>query len=290
MIMRRTLEGGDLLRYQSFFSATGKEAANQLSWCAACDVSRQHSLTNCDSYLGSRPSGLVCSWEPCPPPNVVLPHGRVCAPPYPSGQPLNVVALRCENNPIMLWDMRTRLGLCLLAGGLAACEAAPCDHVLQEEKVYSAVVLASYSTGGVYPGPDPVARGADSCAGFDGMTEGTSVGLKMVGRTDGESCRPALGMLEQVPPAVTISKPGQPTGATSVLLKGVGMTTLNGCSGWYSLGYYRVQGAQDPFAVPVPGQTPPLVLLRGFQPSSDAGAGCKSCQDYFVVQLQRPVQ
>jgi hypothetical protein len=96
-------------------------------------------------------------------------------------------------------------------------------------------------------------------------------------------------MLEQVPPAVIITKAGSFANNPIALLGGVGLATINGCSGRYKLEYFRVNGAPDPFAVPVLGQTPPVVLLRHFSLDDGAGPGCKSCVEYFVVQLQRPL-
>jgi hypothetical protein len=185
--------------------------------------------------------------------------------------------------------MTKRIALCLLVSGVMACHAPPCDHVFQEGKIYKAVVLAPYSKSGPYPGPNPVwlGEGAESCNGSDGLVEGASVSLKMVGRHDGVTCREALGMLEQVPPAVSVTKAGSYASSPAALLGGWGLATINGCSGQYRLEYYRVMGAEDPFAVPVPGQTPSVVLLRTFV--ADAGAGCKTCAEFFVVQLQRPL-
>ena len=186
--------------------------------------------------------------------------------------------------------MTKRIALGLLVSGVVSCQAPPCDHVLQEGKVYKAVVLAPYSESGLYPGPNPVDIVPDmGCNGSDGLVEGTTVSLKMVGRFDGESCREALGMPEEVPPAVSITKAISIGNSPVALLGGIGLATINGCSGQYSLRYYRVGGAPDPFAVPVPGQTPSVVLLRNFSLDAGAAAGCKSCVEYFVVQLQRPL-
>ena len=186
--------------------------------------------------------------------------------------------------------MTMRIAIGLLVSGVVACHAPPCDHVLQEGKIYKALVLASYSESGLYPGPNPVWLGEGvGCNGIDGLVEGTTVSLKMVGRYDGESCREALGVLEQVPPAVSLTKAGHYVNFPVGLLGGTGLATINGCSGQYSLEYYRVRGAEDSFSVPVPGQTPSVVLLRSFVPDTGADAGCKSCAEYFVVQLQRPL-
>ena len=101
-VIAGTLKNGTLFRYQNFLSPMGAEAVKQMNWCAACDVFRVHNITNCDAYLGSRPSGLVCLGEPaCLPPRVEIPEGRVCPLPCPSGWSFDVHTLQCVSGPII---------------------------------------------------------------------------------------------------------------------------------------------------------------------------------------------
>ena len=186
--------------------------------------------------------------------------------------------------------MLKRIALCLLVSGVVSCQAPPCDHDLQEGEVYKAVVLAPYSESGPYPGPNPIYIPPNmGCDGIDGLAEGTTVSLIMIGRGDDQTCRQALGMLEQVPTGVNLIDPGKPEGDQGTFLTGSALATINGCSGRYTIEFFRVRGAPDPFAVPELGKTPSAVMLRRFSLDATAVAGCKSCVEYFVVQLQRPL-
>ena len=57
------------------------------------------------------------------------------------------------------------------------------------------------------------------------------------------------------------------------------------CAGILTLELGDGYGAGGIYAAPVPGQDPPVILHRLFQPSDPAA--CASCGDAFVVQLSK---
>lgn len=98
-VISDAVHNGHYLRYTELFSALGQRAERDLNWCAACEVFRIHNIFDCEAYLGGRPPGLTCSWEPCSPPNVVMKAGVVCAPPCPPGEVFDVRKLTCVFAP-----------------------------------------------------------------------------------------------------------------------------------------------------------------------------------------------
>jgi hypothetical protein len=87
-MIEAALGRGTFLRYDNVFGGLSDAMSQEgFNWCQRCEVFRLHSNpADCpERWVGPRPPGLVCAWEPCDPPSFVDPDARTCnpcVPPY----------------------------------------------------------------------------------------------------------------------------------------------------------------------------------------------------------------
>ena len=121
---------------------------------------------------------------------------------------------------------------------------------------------------------------------MDGIQDGTSIELQATGESDDlrRGCRYIVADVVSVPlPTVLTGPSSNPIRENgNEFLYAVESVSVGDCPGTMLI---EVFGGTDIYAAPVEGQSPQVVLYRGFFPG---GVGtCKTCDDNFVVQLSK---
>ncbi len=85
---KRTLQRSTFLREDNVFAGLSDVMIEEgINWCARCEVFKLHrSAGDCpERWVGLKPAGLNCSFDPCPPGTTPNNKTRICEPPCPGG-------------------------------------------------------------------------------------------------------------------------------------------------------------------------------------------------------------
>jgi hypothetical protein len=180
---------------------------------------------------------------------------------------------------------------------LTACgETEPCWG-LEKGHTYSVDVLAAYGPESEYEWAPPPVQNRPSCGVDLDIGVGTTLEFEVVEYLDlpAASCLKSGARVSGLTSALegsAGSRPGGPPGDRPAPVYAGGPVTLNGCPGAWGMQLAEV-GTGAPFAAPVPGQVPPVVLVRVFVPLPESeecthiGDPRTLCADEFVVQVRK---
>jgi len=138
-----------------------------------------------------------------------------------------------------------------------------------------------------------------SCGeGFD-FVAGATFLIEPISKQDLMGCYGRIAVPSDLGGVQLAGQTGGPTEGGGVLMQTPTFQASfsDGCVGQWQLGFISVDQA-PPLKAPVPGEYPPVLLLRTFQPTGAvASQSCplldsklavsNSCDDYFVVKLEK---
>ena len=211
--------------------------------------------------------------------------------------PSNGGAMRCHVRAYVVWGT--------MALGLASgCGLKMCVEGLEIGTTYRVTVLEPVSETSEYAiqtsqGPDFGTQIWDSpgCGtGFD-FVSGSSFLVEPVSKVDLPGCFGLLAIPKDVDELQLLGESDSGVQGWGKLMRTPPFSVDRaGCTGWWELDFLSPRGAW-PLSVPVPGEYPPVLLLRYFTATTTDGTVCGStnatikmysvCTDYFVVQLAK---
>jgi hypothetical protein len=182
-----------------------------------------------------------------------------------------------------------RISLFLYAVLASACDLRPCTDLVEKGKTYVASVLGHYS------GPAPRARSRPTCGDLDGIYEGVSISIEMMGFYNAPGCAAPVGNIVQAPPTVTFTH-AKGSADEAAILTAHSVVEVGSCKGLWSIEYYysvppdllMQTPIPHPFSEPQDGKPPPALLRRTLLPlGEDALETCRACEDYYGIRIQR---
>lgn len=190
--------------------------------------------------------------------------------------------------------------LYLLLAGCAGCGPLPeCVEGVHPGGAYKLVLIEPYTPESrfVYdPHVGPII-GTQSCGGQDGLGPGSTLEVTVTSESEWlRLCRVPLANLAAQPGWELSGSARRPLARSQALFMAQHEVRLqSGCRGVLSLGAL-VPAGQQPFAVPMAGQLPPVVVRReigAFEasvcvppPPAPPSAGLLYCADHWVARLE----
>jgi hypothetical protein len=212
--------------------------------------------------------------------------------------------------------MKCSVGISVATAALVVCVNAGCDKKLCVEGLnigttYKVTVLEPADSNSQYGVQISISQGRDfgiggsvldvsTCgAGFD-LVAGSTFLLKPVSKEDMMACYGFIGdvsSLEGAQGAQLARQLSGPTmGSGNLLWTETYEFQKGACSGQWQFSLYSSNS--PPLNTPVPGEYPPVLLLRKFEPYTTTDlqscllpdsklTGSSTCEDYFVVKLEK---
>jgi hypothetical protein len=198
--------------------------------------------------------------------------------------------------------------LAAVVAGTSACaeKAEDCWPQLEKGHTYSATILEAYTSAGSFQYHlNTNWENWSSCGASMAYPQGLELQMTIADKLIDEhgGCTTAYGPIEGVPDVVLAQGP-EPlatdfTGRSMMFLETY-QAAHAACGGTWAAGVdtERPTGS-NPMDTPVPGELPPAVFVRYFQPTCDGNPDCSaicacstgscsadSCSDVYVVQLR----
>ena len=181
---------------------------------------------------------------------------------------------------------------------VSGCQTPLCyDSGIDPSGRYVATIVEPYTAQSSFTYDSKIAAGtgAPSCGSIDGLESGATVEFQGTGTVDDrtQTCKLIVAKLVSVPaeimPGDGSAQAEETFAAAQVsdngLIRASEEVTLSGCSGGYAVEVLAGGQLSALFDTPTPGQLPPAVLFRLFQPVSTSS--CQQCEDSFVIQFSK---
>jgi len=183
----------------------------------------------------------------------------------------------------------------------AGCSTPPCKSGPQASGRYRVTVNEPYTEQGPFTFNPSLTRQTvpDRCGGPFGAGTGAQLEFRTTGtfvKRDDDCTLVAADLTATSAGAVVLG----PSSNSSALLQvqqtnayffGADEVETDGCRGTLAFEVIAGRAPDGLFSAPVPGQYPPAVLYRLFEPEqNDAAPACLFCDDAFVAELERLVE
>lgn len=176
----------------------------------------------------------------------------------------------------------------VLAVAEAGCALHMCNDEISPSGRYQATIVEVYDARTTFKGNPPTST-METCAGSDGLGVGTVLEVQAKGTVSNPGCKVVVADITSAPAQVSLLGPPETQLGVAALKSGgpgfmIAAAHASTPAGDGDLVVdFRTGGASGGiFAMPVPGDLPPVVLDRAFYP---AQAPFQRCFDQFVIHL-----